>query len=151
MGSATACFVVVALTLLCGLSGCLMHLLLTACRFWSVPTSQSTVLQQASSVRTLTRSTPSAGASSVSLIVSPCCCFECIFSKDVDMINALSRCFICLICLTHCVSNLLLYVQPHSPAHVHGILLSSCCISAFGPAVCSVMSSGKVSEFSMSA
>ncbi len=94
MQSATACPIVVALTL-CGVPGCLMHLLLTARRSWSVPTSQSMVLQQASSARMLTRSTPSAGVSSVCVIVCACSSLVCVFSKGVDTINALSRCFIC--------------------------------------------------------
>jgi hypothetical protein len=45
-----------------------------------------------------------------------------IFSKDVDMINALSRCFICL---PDCVSTLLSCVQPHIPVHVYGFLHSA--------------------------
>lgn len=71
-----------------------------------------------------------------------------IFSKDVDTINALSRCFICLF---DCVFMLLLSVQPHSPVDVHGFLLSFCSFSAFGSVVCNVMTPGKVSCVSMSA
>lgn len=62
-----------------------------------------------------------------------------IFSKDVDMINALSRCFIYL---SDCVFMLLLCVQPHSPV---------CSFSAFGSVVCNVMTPGKVFCVSMSA
>ncbi len=125
---ATACFVVVALTLLCGFSGCLMRLLFIACRFWSAPTSQSMVLQQASSARMLTRSTPSAGVASVSLIVCPCSCLVCIFGKNLNMINTLSR---CITSMPDCVLMLLYYVQFYSAVHFHGFLLSFCSSSAF--------------------